>query len=102
VDPTWHDRRVSKLSPEAVVTRRAEPLTAPVDGDLVMLDPRRSVYFGLDPVGHRIWALLEEPRSVEALCAELQARYDVPEETCRADVLAFIQQLLDAELVEMR
>jgi hypothetical protein len=93
---------VPKLSLEAVVARRAEPLTAPVDGDLVMLDTRRSVYFGLDPVGHRIWALLEQPRSVDALCTELQARFDVAEETCRADVLAFVEQLVEAELVEIR
>lgn len=93
---------MSKLSIEAVVARREEPLTAPVDGDLVMLDPRRSVYFGLDSVGRRIWNMLEEPRSLQALCAELQARFDVPEETCRADVLAFIQQLLEAELIEIR
>jgi hypothetical protein len=93
-------RRVSSLSLDSVVVRRGDPLTAPVDGELVMLDPRQSRYFGLDPIGHRIWDLLERPRSVDALCSELQGEFEVPAETCHADVLAFLEQLEDAELIE--
>jgi hypothetical protein len=43
---------VPGLSPETVVARREEPLTAPVDDELVMLDPRQSRYYGLDRIGH--------------------------------------------------
>lgn len=92
---------MAKLSLDTVVARRAEPLTAAVDGELVMLDPRNSRYFGLDSVGHRIWELLERPQSVGALCAALEARFDVTAEACRADVLAFLEQLADAELVDI-
>jgi Coenzyme PQQ synthesis protein D (PqqD) len=90
------------LTRETIVARRGEPLTASVDGDLVMLDPRRSLYFGLDPIGHRIWDLLEQPRSVAELCGELQREFSVEAETCQADVLAFLDELSDAELVEIR
>ncbi|MEA2437069.1 MAG: hypothetical protein QOF65_1625 [Thermoleophilaceae bacterium] len=90
------------LSPQAVVTRTGDPLAAPVDDELVMLDPRKGRYFGLNPIGARIWELIEEPRSVESLCARLQAEFDVPDETCRADVLAFLEQLQREELVEIR
>jgi len=92
---------VTKLSLDAVVARRPEPLTAPVDGELVMLDPRQGQYFGLDRIGHRIWELLERPQPIDALCAALQAQFDVSAETCRADVLRFVEQLADAELVEI-
>jgi hypothetical protein len=94
--------RVSSLSLDSVVVRRGEPLTAPVDGELVMLDPRQSRYFGLDSIGHRVWDLIEQPRSVGALCSELQDEFEVAAETCRADVLAFLEQLEDAELIETR
>ncbi len=90
------------LTPETVVVRSGEPLTAPVDEDLVMLDPRRSVYYGLDPIGRRIWQLLEEPRSVSDVCTALDEEFEVDPETCRADVLAFLEELSDAELVEIR
>jgi hypothetical protein len=95
-------RRVTGLPPDAVVVRRAEPLTAAVDGELVMLDPGRSLYFSLDAVGHRVWELLSEPRSVASLCSVLQGEFDVAADTCRADVLAFLEQLREAELLEVR
>jgi hypothetical protein len=89
------------LTLETVIARRGELLTAAVDGDLVMLDPKSSVYFGLDPVGNRIWELLERPRSVDELCHALEGEFDVTAETCQADVLGFLEQLSDAELLEI-
>jgi hypothetical protein len=90
------------LSAETVIVRRPEPLTAPVDAELVMLDTRKSLYFGLDRVGRRIWDLLEEPRSIGALCATLEGEFEVAPERCRADVLAFVEQMREADLVEVR
>ena len=90
------------LAPDSVVVRRADALTAEVDEELVMLDPRQGQYFGLDPIARQIWELLETPRSVDALCAEVQGRFDVAPDTCRRDVLAFLDQLDEAELVEVR
>ena len=92
---------MTELSIDSVVVRRAEPLTTPVDGELVILDMRRGHYLGLDPIGRRIWELLEHPRSVEALCATLEGQYAVSAQTCRADVLVLLEQLADAELIEI-
>jgi hypothetical protein len=93
---------VTKLSVKTVVARRAEPLTAAVDEEMVMLDPRTSRYFGVDSIGARIWELLEQPVSVDEVCIALRGEFDVEEEACRADVLAFLEQLEDAELLEIR
>jgi hypothetical protein len=90
------------LSLETVVARREEPLTARVGDEIVMLEPRRSRYYGLDAIGRRVWELLEEPRSVHALCDELQDEYDVPAETCHHDVLDLLEQMEHAGLVEAR
>jgi hypothetical protein len=67
-----------------------------------MLDARQSCYFGLDVTGTVIWGLLEEPRSVAEVCTELVARYEVDDESCQRDVLAFAAELVDADLVEAR
>jgi hypothetical protein len=92
---------MSLLSLDSVVGRRPDPLTAPVDGDLAMFDPRQGRYFGVDAVGHRIWDLLERPQSVAELCRALQLEFDVPAETCQSDVLAFLRNLDRAELLEV-
>lgn len=66
-----------------------------------MLDPRQSTYFGLDAIGRRIWALLERPLSVDELCRTLESEFDVTAADCRADVLAFLEQLDQADLLEI-
>ncbi len=60
-----------------VVARRPEPVTAPVDEELVMLVPRQSLYFALDPIGRRVWELLEQPQAVSALCSALEDEFEV-------------------------
>jgi hypothetical protein len=85
--------------PSDTVVRNAPPLSAAVDDHVVMLDPARGEYFGLDPVGSRIWELLAEPRPVDDLCATLVAEFDVDDATCRSEVLAFLDGLAAVELV---
>jgi hypothetical protein len=89
------------LSMDTVVVRSSEPITREVDGELVMLDPRQSMYFALDSIGGRIWELLQQPQQVDALCRSLSEEFDAPVATCRADVLAFLAELVDADLVSI-
>lgn len=91
---------VADLELSTVVVRSDDPLVAAVDGELVMLDARTSAYFGLDGIGTRIWELLEEPRAVDAVCSALVEEYEVDAERCRTEVLGFIGELVEANLVE--
>ena len=79
--------------------RSDSPLTAAVDGEVVMLDPSTSRYYGLEGVGGRIWDLLAEPRSVDELVAALVLEFDVEADTCRQEVAAFTDDLVAAGLV---
>jgi hypothetical protein len=93
---------MAPIVPESVVVRREDPLTARIDDEIVMLDLTRSQYFGLDATGAEVWELLDGSRSVEAACARLTERYDVDLDTCRDHVLAFVGELAEAGLVEVR
>jgi hypothetical protein len=88
------------IEPATVLVRSTDLLTAVVDGEVVMLDPRQGCYFGLDRSGTAIWELLAEPRSVADVCAALLDRYAVSPEECRSEVLFFLHELHDAGLVE--
>jgi hypothetical protein len=90
------------ITTETVVQRRGGPLTADIDGELVLLDAEQGIYFALDAIGHRIWLLLEEPCAVDALCGRLCEEFDVSAETCRTDVLAFLHRLTETGLLEVR
>jgi hypothetical protein len=93
---------MAELSLESVVVRRGDVLGAPVDDELVMLDPRQGRYFGMDAIGLRIWELLAQPQTVHALCSKLEREFQVSADTCRRDVLEFLSQLSDAALLELR
>lgn len=93
---------MTRLALDTVVARSSAPVTAPVDDEMVLLVPRQSRYLAFDAVGRHIWELLEEPQSVEQLCGTLQTQFDVTPETCAADVLAFLEQLADSDLLEIQ
>ena len=60
------------------------------------------MYYDLDPVGTRIWTLLETARSVAEVCNALVAEYDVTPDVCRRDILEFLEQAGDLGIVELR
>lgn len=64
-----------------------------LDDTVVMMDAEEGRYYELDPVGASIWALLERDKSVAEVCEALEKQYEVVPETCREDVLAFVEEL---------
>lgn len=75
--------------------------TNQVDDEVVMLNLETDKYFGADPVGSRIWALLAEPRTISQICDLLQTEYDVDRVTCEDDVIQFVEQLRSEGLVRI-
>jgi hypothetical protein len=88
--PTTDATRVA-----AVVYRRRPGLHAvEMDDELVMMGQEQGEYFGLRDVAASIWQHLGEPRTVEELCGLVASEYDVTPEGCRADVVAFLDELV--------
>lgn len=71
-----------------------------LDGESVLLNLNSGIYFGLDPVGTRIWHLLQNRMSLHEVLEALLLEYDVPEDRCRQDVLNLTTQLLDKGLLQ--
>lgn len=77
----------------------AEVLEAPVDDELVLLDPTAGTYFGVNESGSTIWGLLRRGCSAADAAAELSARFDVDADRARADVDWFVGRLASAGLI---
>lgn len=77
---------------EAVVSRE-------LDGEAIILNLDSGIYFGLDPVGTRIWQLMSSPGRVSDVLRVLLAEYDVSEEVLRADLGQLITKLIEKGLV---
>lgn len=90
------------LTSASVVSQASDVLSAAVDTELVMMRMESSGYFGLDAIGRRIWELLDQPRTVAAICATLLNEYDVQPAECEADVLRFLGELVTYGVVVVR
>ncbi|MBS0534758.1 MAG: PqqD family protein [Proteobacteria bacterium] len=78
-----------------MVRRQGDWLSAKIGDELVMMSATSRHYVGLSEVGARIWELIEQPRSLDDVCAMLQGEYDVAPEVCRDEVEAFLKELMD-------
>lgn len=56
-------------------------------------------YYGLNNVALSIWAFLENPVSPDEIIVKLRSVYSVDEETCKKQVLDFMQELLKENII---
>lgn len=75
-------------------------LACDVADEAVLLDTQAGLYFGLDPVGARIWSLLAAGHSATEICDRLEADFDVSRERLEADVRRFIADLAAQRLIQ--
>lgn len=90
------------ISLDSTVVASKDQVCAELNGELVILNLKNRVYYGLDPVGTRIWKLIQTPTTVFCVRNSLLAEYQVEPERCEADLLALLQKLADQELVQIR
>ena len=73
-----------------------------LDGEAVILNLESGVYFGLDPIGTRIWQLCQEHASLRPVWEAMQREFDESAETLQSDLLAFIDELSTRGLVTIQ
>ena len=76
-----------------------EVLMQEVGDEVVLLDLASERYFGLDPVGTRIWELLPQRRDLAAVHRALCEEFDALPATIELDLLALVRTLAEAGLV---
>jgi coenzyme PQQ synthesis protein D (PqqD) len=74
------------IVPEHVMLRQ-------LGDEAVILDMASGSYFGLDPVGARIWQLLVQPMPFAEIAERLALEYDVPPGQAESDVVHFVEEL---------
>jgi len=78
-----------------------EVLFQEVSGEIVLLDLASESYFGLDEIGARIWALLNEEKAVGQIVEILLEEYEVDRARLEGDVNELLENLLEAGLIKM-
>ena len=90
------------ISPKTIVVASKENVSCALGEEAAILHMPSGVYYGLDPVGARVWKLLEEPKSVEALCTAIVDEYDVASAKCESDLLVLLEKMRAEGLIEIR
>jgi Coenzyme PQQ synthesis protein D (PqqD) len=89
------------ISLESVVVASKDQVSCSLDDEVAIVHVRAGIYYGLDPVGARIWELITTPRSVRAVRDALLAEYQVDTERCEGDLVTLLLTMADAGLVEV-
>ena len=97
---TSPSRSTSSLSLRTRVTIPDGVLSQPLDNETVLLHLGTGTYFGLDPVGTRIWSLLKEGRALEEIHATLCEEYAAAPDALSCDLLKFVNNLAEQQLIQ--
>jgi hypothetical protein len=89
------------LTPNSVIAQGEGQVSTVVDGQAVLMSVDNGMYYSMDDIGTQIWALIERPTSVRAICDRLVSEYQVERATCEADVLDLLEGLLKNDLVRV-
>ena len=72
-----------------------------LEGESVVLNIQSGIYYTLNEVATRAWALLQEHGEVGAAYQTLVKEYEAPDEQVRADLLILVDRLASLGLVEI-
>jgi pyrroloquinoline quinone biosynthesis protein D len=89
-DIVW---RIEKRRQQAVIDRLEAGEESGDEGTVILLIS--GMMHQLNLLGGMIWNLCDGSRGVTQLVADLQPEFDVDHETLRADVLEFIDELIE-------
>jgi len=90
------------ISIEDVVSWADGIVASDIDDEKVMMCIEKGQYYKLDPVGRRVWDMIETPVKVSDLISALLTKYDVDRETCEHDVLAFLEELHEGGILRVK
>ena len=75
------------------VTIPAQVMARQVGDETVILDLASGTYFGLDPIGARIWQLIGEGKALGEICEVLLTEYEDSSDQLRGDLERLLQEL---------
>jgi hypothetical protein len=90
-----------RLSDDSSIVVAQNQVSCDLAGEAAILNLKSGVYYGLNPVGARIWNLVQEPRTVAQILEALLAEYDVERPRLESDLRELLSRLADQGLVDI-
>jgi hypothetical protein len=91
----------ASLSVHSIVIAASEQVSCLLGDESAILNLKNTVYYGLNPVGARVWSLLQRPRRISELRDALLEEYEVDADSCERDLLELLQKMRAEGLIEI-
>jgi hypothetical protein len=89
------------ITVESTVKVAKDVIFQDLEGEAVLLNMQTEFYFGLDPMGTKIWHLLAENGKVKTVAAKLLDEYDITEDQLQSHLSDFLERLRSNGLIEV-
>jgi hypothetical protein len=83
----------------AAPKRREDVVAQCAEDEAVLLDMASGMYFALNPVGSRVWALCDGSRSRAEIAAAICDEFEVGADVAEADIAELLDELEKERLV---
>ena len=92
---------MTKISIYSTLVVADDVVSCDLDGEAAILNLKDGVYYGLDPVGAKIWNLIQKPRVLKEVIEIICDEYDVDKDRCKDDIFELVEELLENGLVKV-
>jgi len=90
------------LAIESRIVVSKDQVSCDLAGEAAILNLKNSVYYGLDPVGARVWSLIQEPKTFAEIRDTLLGIYDVDSLKLESDLRALLTELAEQGLIDIQ
>jgi len=90
------------LAFESRIVASKDQVSCDLAGEAAILNLKNSVYYGLDPVGARVWNLIQEPKNLAEIRDTLLGIYDVDSLKLESDLRALLTELAEQGLIDIQ
>jgi hypothetical protein len=85
-----------------IFCRKPDIVSANLGAELAVLDLPGGSYLGFNATASHIWRLLQDPLTLQQICAAMIAEFRVEPALCAAETEALLNRLLAAGLITAR
>lgn len=80
--------------------RNEQIIDGELDNNQVMMHIEKGKYYGLNPVGKKIWDILDSPKSLSEITAVLLSEFDVTESQCIQEAQIFLDKAVQFDIIK--
>lgn len=92
---------MTSISEFSIIVAAKDQVSCDLAGETAILNLKDGIYYGLNPVGARIWDLIRTPMTMSEIRDTLLREYDVDPVRCERDLLELVQKLADVGLIKV-